>query len=226
MASRGRVCRILGFSRQALYKGLQMQSRKDLKEAGVLTEVQAIRQRQPYVGTRKLHRMLLRRGVRVGRDQLFALLRRHNILQKRRRNYKKTTYSNHWLKKYPNHIKDLDIIRPNQAFVSDITYIRTRDGIGYLTLITDLYSRKIVGWELCPNLTAAGPQKALDRALSGVTQPENLIHHSDRGIQFCSRGYVNRLEQKGVRVSMTEDKHVYENAVAERKWNIEKGIRS
>jgi putative transposase len=160
--------------------------------------------------------MLLHRGVSVGRDQLFALLRRENILQKRRRNFKRTTNSNHWFKKYPNIIKDLEVVRPNQVFVSDITYIATREGYCYLSLITDLYSRKIVGWELSRNLTAAGPQKAVNQALSGVAQPEKLIHHSDRGIQFCSRGYVNRLQHRGVRISMTEENHVYENAVAER----------
>jgi len=127
-----------------------------------------------------------------------------------------TTQSWHRFRKHPNRIKDLEITRPNQVFVADITYVDTLEGFCYLFLITDLYSRNIVGYDLSQSLAIEGCQRALKRALEGVSEPERLIHHSDRGIQYCSHGYVRILETHNVQISMTEENHVYENAVAER----------
>lgn len=178
--------------------------------------VRTIRRSQPRVGGRKLQRMLLNMGYQIGRDQLFNLLRRYRLLIQPRKNYRKTTNSMHRFRKYRNLIKDKNPVRPNEIFVSDITYIDTLEGFNYLVLITDLYSRKIVGWDLSRSLAIEGAQRALKMALQTVGEPEKLIHHSDRGLQFCSPGYTNILESKKVAISMTGENHVYENAIAER----------
>ena len=178
--------------------------------------VRTIRRSQPRVGGRKLQRMLLNMGYQIGRDQLFNLLRRYRLLIQPRKNYRKTTNSMHRFRKYRNLIKDKNPVRPNEIFVSDITYIDTLEGFNYLVLITDLYSRKIVGWDLSRSLAIEGAQRALKMALQTVGEPEKLIHHSDRGLQFCSPGYTNILDSKKVAISMTGENHVYENAIAER----------
>jgi putative transposase len=118
--------------------------------------------------------------------------------------------------KYRNLIKDKNVVRRNEIFVSDITYIDTLEGFSYLVLITDLYSRKIVGWDLSQSLSVEGSQRALKMALQDVGEPEKLIHHSDRGLQFCSPAYTNILQSNKIAISMTEENHVYENAIAER----------
>jgi putative transposase len=160
--------------------------------------------------------MLSRRGIVIGRDKLFELLRGYQLLIKPARNYRKTTNSYHRFRKYRNLIKDRPITASNQVFVSDITYIDTREGFCYLALVTDLYSRKIVGWDLCQSLSIEGSLRALKSALKGVSDTRNLIHHSDRGIQYCSSKYVDLLTSNDVSISMTEENHCYENAVAER----------
>jgi len=160
--------------------------------------------------------MLLQQGVLIGRDRLFQLLSHCGLLVRPSRNYRKTTNSYHHFHKYSNLIYDLEIHHPNQVFVSDITYLNTREGFCYLALVTDLYSRKVVGWDLSKSLSIEGCQRALRQALRGVNEPESLIHHSDRGIQYCSKGYVDILQAKNVKISMTEENHCYENAVAER----------
>jgi putative transposase len=160
--------------------------------------------------------MLPEMGIHIGRDRLFAFLQSADLLIQPARCYRKTTDSYHRFHKYPNLIKELTILAPNQVFVSDITYLDTLEGFCYLALVTDLYSRKIVGWDLTKSLSIEGCQNALRQALKGAPNPENLIHHSDRGIQYCSKGYVDILQSKGIRISMTEENHCYENAVAER----------
>ena len=155
-------------------------------------------------------------GFKLRRDKFFTLLRENDLLIKKRRKQFKTTNSNHWYKRYKNLIKDLEIVKPNQVFVSDITYIRVNDHFLFLSLITDYYSRKIVGYCLSNNLSAQGPIKALKMALKNVKNPKGLIHHSDRGIQYCCNEYTELLSKKGIKISMTEKDHVYENAVAER----------
>lgn len=182
--------------------------------------VKAIRHRQPRVGTRKLHRMVNERlkpdGIEIGRDRLFELLRVHNLLIRRRRHPKQTTWSGHRLHKYGNLIRDLELNRPNQVYVADITYLQTLEGFCYLALITDAYSRKIVGHDVSRSLSFEGSLRALQMALAPLSGSIQLIHHSDRGIQYCSHVYVNLLTKYSIQISMTEELHVYENAKAER----------
>jgi transposase InsO family protein len=189
-------------------------------ESMILDQVRVIRRRQPKIGTRKLYfklkPVLLKMGYKFGRDQLFNLLRRENLLIQRRRKYVKTTNSRHRFLKYGNLLKELEISRSNQVYVSDITYIRTIKGFGYLSLITDASSRKIVGYNLSRDLGIKGCMRALRMALRQVPKGIDLIHHSDRGIQYCSYDYTDLLKKHGVRISMTEQDHVYENALAER----------
>ena len=153
----------------------------------------------------------------MGRDRLFNLLRKNDMLIKKHKSYRRTTQSFHRFRKHRNLIRDLAITRPEQVFVSDITYIELMDGFCYLALITDAYSRKIVGYDLSLSLSIDGSLRALKMALvAKVAHPERLIHHSDRGIQYCSNAYVDTLVREGAKVSMTEENHVYENALAER----------
>ena len=214
------ICDTYGYSRQAYYKRRNASYRKILMESMILDQVRVIRRRQPKIGTRKLYfklkPVLLEMGYKFGRDQLFNLLRRKNLLIQRRRKYVKTTNSRHRFLKYGNLLKELEISRSNQVYVSDITYIRTIKGFGYLSLITDASSRKIVGYNLSQDLGIKGCMRALRMALRQVPKGIDLIHHSDRGIQYCSYDYTDLLKKHGVRISMTEQDHVYENALAER----------
>jgi putative transposase len=182
----------------------------------VIQAVRQIRSSQPCVGGRKLQKMLLAMKIEVSRDGLFDILREENLLVRARKNYRKTTSSAHRFRKYRNLIKELPVIKPNQVFVSDITYLDTLEGFCYLSLVTDLYSRKIVGWNVSESLSIEGCQRALRMALKGVEDPEKLIHHSDRGFQYCNPRYVQILESLNSKISMTEECHVFENAVAER----------
>ena len=161
--------------------------------------------------------MLAPRGVSVGRDLLFDLLARRDLLISRKRKRPFTTMGWHHYHKHPNLIKDLEITAPNQAFVSDITFL---PGLNrrfyYLALITDVFSRKIGGYDLSENLTPDGSLRALNKAIKPLTRDLELIHHSDRGLQYCAHAYVNRLNDRRIRISMTEQDHVCENALAER----------
>jgi len=203
-------------TRQAYHKRQKTMIQNFLEEQVICDAVGSIRRKQPRVGTRKLHRMLNDTGFHIGRDKLFAILRENKLLVKPNKNYKTTTNSFHRFRKYSNLIKELEVTRPNQVFVSDITYLDTLEGFCYLALITDLGSRKIVGWDLSQSLAIEGCQRALRMALRGVENPKTLIHHSDRGIQYCSNGYVDILHTHEIKISMTEEDHVYENAIAER----------
>lgn len=177
----------------------------------------------PRIGTRKLHYMLAenleRHGITIGRDKLFDLLASYGLLVRRRRRKRAcTTDSRHPFKRYPNLIKDLTVQRPNHLWVSDITYIGLRDGFCYLSLVTDAYSRKITGYCLHPSLKKDGPVAALQMAMAhlpgNLLQP--LIHHSDRGLQYCCGEYITLLVNKPITISMTENGDPYENAIAER----------
>ena len=171
----------------------------------------------PRLGTRKLHHMLHEQGVSVSRDRLFDLLREHRMLVKRRKKYTVTTHSKHWMKKYPNLIRGFNFIKPNQLWVSDITYIPIEDSHAYLSLITDACSRKIMGHCLSQSLSHEGSLKALELALYDHTANlHGLIHHSDRDIQYCCKEYVELLKTNSIRISMTENGDPYENALAER----------
>ena len=177
----------------------------------------------PRIGTRKLYHMLTatlqEHKIKIGRDKLFDLLEEHGMLVRRRKRRKaSTTDANHPFRKYPNLIRELRVIGPNQLWVSDITYIRLIDEFCYLSLITDAYSRRIVGYCLYPTLQKEGPVAALNMALSSLPAiaAEGLIHHSDRGRQYCCDAYVSALMARKIIISMTEKGDPYENALAER----------
>jgi putative transposase len=182
--------------------------------------VMRIRSRMPRLGTRKLYFLLKEeladRHIKIGRDVLFNFLRSEQLLIKPKHTYTKTTNSKHWMKKYSNLITDMDITRPEQVWVSDITYIKTASGHSYLSLITDAYSKKVMGYDLLNNLSAAGPLNALVMALKNRKYQNELIHHSDRGLQYCSAEYVQKLKDNHIGISMTQNGDPYENAIAER----------
>lgn len=179
-----------------------------------------IRGKMPRLGTRKLYFLikaqLVNKRIKLGRDVLFHFLRAEGLLITPKKSYVKTTNSKHWMKKYPNLAKDLDLTRPEQLWVSDITYIKTSQGHNYLSLITDAYSKKIMGYALENNLNTAGPVKALRMALKNRSYELPIMHHSDRGLQYCSAEYTNLLKDNRITISMTQNGDPYENAVAER----------
>ena len=213
-----KTCQLFNLHRDAYYKYLRRDFRRSSDNQKIVALVKQQRNEQPRVGTRKLIKMiqpsLAEQNLKIGRDSLFNVLRKFDLLVKRKKNTFKTTNSYHRFHKYSNLIKELEITKPNQVWVSDITYIRTVNGFSYLALITDVYSRKIVGFDLSDSLELAGCIRALKMALK--TKPTNLIHHSDRGIQYCSKYYVELLQKHKVKISMTEENHCYENAIAER----------
>ncbi len=220
IASISKVCACFGLKRDAYYKYLKRFNKREIVESKVIALVKKERNTQPRVGTRKLHKELKpafeEAGVKLGRDSLFGILRQNNMLVRRKKASCKTTNSYHHFHKYNNLIKEVQVTKPNQVWVSDITYIRTVKGFCYLALITDMYSRKIVGYDLSDSLELAGCLRALRKALWHTKPAAGLIHHSDRGVQYCSHMYVNELKRKGIKISMTEEKHCYENAIAER----------
>jgi putative transposase len=194
-----------------------------MKNAIIIKSVLEIRKNMPRIGTRKLQSMLsetlLLHEIDIGRDSLFDLLADYGMLvRKRKRKKTYTTDSNHPFRKYPNIIKALVIEAPNQVWVSDITYIALLNNFCYLSLITDAYSRKIVGFCLYPTLEKEGPLNALEMALLAWDNPlkDTLIHHSDRGLQYCSNAYITKLIGNEAAISMTEKGDPYENAIAER----------
>jgi transposase InsO family protein len=164
-----------------------------------------------------LQEFLQLHSITMGRDCFFDLLRRHGLLiRKSRRHLPLTTWSNHWFRKHPNRIKDFVPLRAGRLWVSDITYVHVSNRFAYLSLITDAYSRKIVGFCLSKNLAADGCLGALKMAIKNNADIENLIHHSDRGVQYCCSDYVSVLEKASVRISMTQKGDPLENAIAER----------
>lgn len=207
-------------NRDAFYKYRKRAVRRKAVEEKVVGLVLNQRREQPRIGTRKLHFSLKKQlnsvDIKVGRDRLFDILRENKMLIRRKKVYTKTTNSFHRFYKHKNLIKDMDITRPNQVWVADITYLRTHTGFCYLALLTDLYSRRIVGYDVSNTLELAGCTRAFQRALVKAQPVANVIHHSDRGIQYCSNQYVELLVKKGFQISMTEENHCYENAVAER----------
>lgn len=193
-----------------------------MEAALVLTEVALIRKELPKVGTRKLQYLLkdffLQHGIKMGRDALFLLLMEEGLLVKKRKRKVSTTNSRHRFRKYPNLVRELELVRSEQLWVCDITYIALQKSFCYLSLITDAYSKKIVGYNLEATLETEGCLKALAMALSTRSRSakQALIHHSDRGIQYCSNAYVQLLLASHISISMTEKSDPYENAIAER----------
>ena len=183
----------------------------------MLAQVDALRVVQPRVGTRKLHDALAAAGVRVGRDELFTQLRESGRLVKRKRRATQTTYSRHGYAVAPNRLKTLTVTAPRQVVVSDITYLRlSRGAFAYLFLVTDLYSRHIVGWHVSRDLSHHAALVALDMARQTLGPVTGVVHHSDRGSQYCCHDYLARLQDLRMIPSMTDENHCYQNAVAER----------
>lgn len=183
--------------------------------------VEIIPSDMPRIGTVKLYHLLgpylAAHGIKIGRDKLFSVLREKDMLVKPKKNYRITTNSYHRFKKYPNLIRDIELIRPNQLWVADITYISVGKHFAYLSLITDAYSHRILGYCLYESLETIGCIKSLKMAIESVhVQVESLIHHSDRGSQYCSNDYVALLQDMNISISMTEQKDAYENSIAER----------
>lgn len=218
--SLSRTCLLWGISRQAVYQRLQREHKRQCDLNPVRNLVLKIRNKLPGVGGRKLYHLLKptfeKSAIKLGRDGLFTYLRMHRLLIRRRKRYTQTTESKHWFRKYPNLYSSLSLTHPEQAFVSDITYVESREGVHYLSLVTDAYSRKIVAHELSRDLGAAHMTKALKKALRSCSSHEALIHHSDRGVQYCSSEYQKVLQDYGVTPSMTDGYDCYQNALAER----------
>lgn len=187
----------------------------------VIEEVLKIRQQHRRMGGRKLYEKMkdyfLEHAIKMGRDALFDLLSSNNLLVKKRKRYTLTTNSKHWMRKYPNLIKDYTPTKPNEIWVSDITYWKIKSKYLYISFITDMYSRKIIGYHVAETLEAIQTIKALEMALKTLQSiPENLTHHSDRGLQYCSSRYVKLLNKYKIKISMTQNGDPLENAIAER----------
>jgi len=207
-------------SRQSYYKALRRQLQKASMDATLLDLVQPVRQLMPRLGGRKLYFMLqpglAEKAIKIGRDRFFDWLRRQDLLVKRKRWYVHTTQSHHRFWVHENLTNELTVNKPNQLWVSDITYLKTLDGFCYLALITDAHSRKIVGYDVSDSLELEGCRRALRQAIQTASNLDQLVHHSDRGIQYCSSQYTELLHQNGVRISMAAKGNCYENALAER----------
>lgn len=218
-----RLCGWFGITRQAYYQNNWEGISTTLEEDLIIQRVKEIRKNHRRMGTRKLYELLqpfiLEHQIKIGRDALFNMLSANHLLIRKRKRRIQTTNSYHWLRKYPNLIREFVPTAPNQLWVSDITYwkINSREHL-YISFITDAYSHKIVGYQVAETMEAIESIQALQMALSGL-EPKNLmnlIHHSDRGIQYCSHAYVKLLQDNKIHISMTENGDPLENAVAER----------
>lgn len=219
--SLSRFCRLLGITRQAYYQHFWQEEFVSIEQNLVLQEVHRIRSRHRHMGGRKLYEMLqpyfLEHQIKMGRDALFDLLQANYLLVRRRKRRVFTTQSFHWFRKYPNRIKGLVPSQPNQLWVSDITYWNIGAGYVYISLVTDAFSHKIVGHHVAESLGTIETMEALRMALKNLPANHNgLVHHSDRGIQYCSNEYVQMLLRHNVEISMTENGDPRENAIAER----------
>ena len=215
------LCGVFGLTRQAWYAATRRQEKLGFQASIVLAEVRRLRKQVAGLGTTKLYELmqdfLTSHQIKLGRDRLHNLLKVNGLLLTKKRSRIKTTDSDHDLEKYPNQVKELKPNRVSQLWVSDLSYIRVGIGFAYLSVIMDAYSRKIVGWSFHKTLEAKGPVAALEMALKTRSQTDQpLIHHSDRGVQYCSGAYVDRLRQATITISMTESGDPNENALAER----------
>jgi putative transposase len=214
------LCELFGKSRQAYYQHSKYNYKEEVKSEILLQLIEKQRQIMPRIGGRKLLKLIepiLPEELQIGRDSFFDFLREKGLLIRKRHNRVRTTYSNHWMHKYPNLIKEFIPKGPHQLWVSDITYIETMEGFVYLSLITDAYSRKIIGWALGETLEALYTVKALIEAIKQLPKgTRDVLHHSDRGVQYCCGEYVKILKKNNFRISMTENGDPRENAIAER----------
>jgi putative transposase len=222
------LCSWFGVTRQAYYQHKNYVLQSAIEEEVILIKVADIREDHKRMGGRKLYYKLgsffLEHDIKMGRDAFFDLLSRNKLLVRKRKRYHVTTNSKHWMKKYPNLIKDIEPMGPNHIWVSDITYWKTKNKHLYVSLVTDAYSRKIVGYQVASTMAAVESVGALKMAIRNLRQnATGLIHHSDRGSQYCSAKYVKLLKKHKIQISMTENGDPLENAIAERLNGIIKG---
>jgi transposase InsO family protein len=214
------LCRLFGYSRQAFYKQHQFQLKQHSREGLIIHQVLNIRKEQPRCGTRKLLVMLQpffqQNNIHIGRDTFFNLLAKNKLLVRRRKRCAFTTDSKHFFYRYPNLVKDFIPLHAHELWVADITYVPLKHRFAYLYLITDAYSRKIVGFHVSDDMRVASAIVALQKAFDQKPSDAIVIHHSDRGIQYCSNEYVALLKQHNTHISMTQNGDPYENALAER----------
>lgn len=222
------LCSWFGLTRQAYYQSKNRVEKDLIEQEILLDKIGDIRKDHKRLGGRKLffklETFMHEHNIKMGRDAFFDLLRDNKLLIKQRKRHHVTTNSNHWMKKYPNLIKDIEPLGPNHVWVSDITYWKTKGGHYYISFITDAYSRKIVGYHVADTMEAIESATALKMAIKTLKiSAEGLIHHSDRGSQYCSSMYLNMLKKEGIKISMTENGDPLENAIAERINGIIKG---
>jgi len=222
------LCAWFGLTRQAYYQSKNRVEKDLIEQEILLDKIGDIRKDHKRLGGRKLffklEAFMDEHNIKMGRDAFFDLLRDNKLLIKQRKRHHVTTNSNHWMKKYPHLIKDIEPIGPNHVWVSDITYWKTKGGHYYISFITDAYSRKIVGYHVADTMEAIESATALKMAIKTLKiSAKGLIHHSDRGSQYCSSIYVNILKKEGIKISMTENGDPLENAIAERINGIIKG---
>jgi len=216
------LCSVFGYTRQAWYNHLRSIQLNFLEAEIVLERIQEIRRELPKTGCIKLHKILNNgflqgHGITMGRDAVFEFVRSHGLLIKNKKKWARTTNSFHRFRLHPDLVQRRPAVRAEEIWVSDITYLRTRLGFVYLSLVTDAYSRKIVGYHLAADLKTIGCIKALKQAIKGRLYPlRALIHHSDRGTQYCSDDYVSLLQDSQIMISMTQSGSPYDNAIAER----------
>lgn len=217
-----KLCGWFGITRQAYYQNNWEGISTTIEEDLIVQKVKNIRKNHRKMGTRKLYEILqpfmLEHNIKIGRDALFNMLSANYLLVRKRKRRIQTTNSYHWLRKYPNLIREFVPTAINQLWVSDITYWKLKEDHVYISFITDAYSHKIVGYQVAETLEAIESIHALQMALSALEAESNLqlTHHSDRGIQYCSHAYVKLLQDYNIKISMTENGDPLENAIAER----------
>lgn len=218
--SLAQACSLYGISRQAVYQQLERAMLRRQKLEPVSEMVGNLRRPLPRVDTRKLYNLikpeLMQRSIKLGRNGLFTLLREQHLLIRPKKRYTKTTFSKHWMRKHPNLITDMTITGPEQVFVSDITYVESGEGVHYLSLVTDAGSRKTMGHALSRDMKTEHMVKALKKAVRTRLAAGPLIHHSDRGLQYCAAEYQAVLKKNNIQPSMTDGYDCYQNALAER----------
>ena len=216
--SKSSTCGLFGVSRQVYYRSIQRKKRNQTKAEAVVMLVSGVRRDMPRIGFRKLYYLLYEplRELNIGRDKFLSILKANHLLIKPKKNYRITTNSHHRFRKHKNLIENISLERPEQVWGLDITYIGCRNRNCYLALVTDAYSKKIMGYDVSDSLATDGSLRALSMAIKQRKYKEKLIHHSDRGLQYCSNDYQKTLDDKKIITSMTESYDPYANAIAER----------
>ena len=226
------ACTLFGIDRQVYYRKIKRRDKRQSNASKVVSMVLEIRQTMPRIGAKKLYYLLNNtlKQLKIGRDKFISILRANYLLIIPRRSYHITTNSHHRFRKHQNQILELQIQRPEQVWVSDITYIGKRENPCYLSLVTDAYSKKIMGFNVADNMNTDSSLVALNNAIKCRKNKNlSLIHHSDRGLQYCANEYQKLLNKNNIICSMTQNSDPYENAVAERingilkqEFNIDK----